>query len=128
MSFNVLICDDSAMARKMARRALPQGFADAVVEASNGADALEILASHAIDLLVLDLTMPVLDGIGVLEELKARQHKVFVVVVSGDIQPAMQARVLALGALAFLPKPVSTDTLSEVLLRYGFAVDGAVAV
>ncbi len=128
MSFNVLICDDSAMARKMARRALPEGFSETVVEASNGADALEILASHDIDLLVLDLTMPILDGIGVLEELKVRGHKVFVIVVSGDIQPAMQQRVLALGALAFLPKPVDTRALSQVLARYGFAIEGAVAI
>lgn len=126
MSFNVLICDDSGMARKMARRALPDGFADSVVDASNGADALEILASHNIDLMLLDLTMPVLDGIGVLEELKLRQHKVFVVVVSGDVQPAMQQRVMALGALAFLPKPVSASALNDVLVRYGFAFGDAV--
>ena len=127
MSFNVLICDDSGMARKMARRALPEGFANSVVEASNGAEALDILASQDVDLLILDLTMPVLDGIGVLEALKQRQHKVFVVVVSGDVQPAMQQRVMALGALAFLAKPVNASALNDVLMRYGFACGDAVA-
>ncbi|WP_189408438.1 response regulator [Alteromonas halophila] len=126
MSFNVLICDDSAMARKMAKRALPSGFSASMTEAANGLDALDVISSQPIDLLLLDLTMPVLDGIGVLEELRRRQQKVFVIVVSGDVQPVMRQRVVELGALAFLPKPVSASTLCDVLEQYGFSRYSAV--
>jgi len=120
MSFNVLICDDSTLARKMAKRSLPDGFAQNTYEVSNGMDALEVLAHHNIDLLLLDLTMPVLDGIGVLEEIKKRNLKTFVIVISGDIQPLMQEKVMSLGALGFIQKPVKQEVLFDVLHRFGF--------
>jgi len=122
MSFNVLICDDSTLARKMAKRSLPEGFAQNIYEVSNGMDALEVLAHHNIDLLLLDLTMPVLDGVGVLEEIKKRNLKTFVIVISGDIQPLMQEKVMSLGALDFIQKPVQQDVLKGVLNRFGFLV------
>lgn len=120
MDFNILICDDSALARKVARRNLPDDLANQIFEASNGMDALEIMGLHRIDLVLLDLTMPVLDGIGVLEEIKRRKLEVFVVVVSGDIQPVMKTRVIELGALAFIEKPMKKAPLEAVLRRYGF--------
>jgi len=52
MGFNILICDDSALARKMARSNLPDGFAETIYEVSNGMDALEVLAHHTIDLVL----------------------------------------------------------------------------
>lgn len=120
MSFNILICDDSALARKMARRNLPDGFAETIYEVSNGMDALEVLAHHTIDLVLLDLTMPILGGIGVLSEIKRRQLKTFVIVVSGDIQPMMREKVMSLGALGFIEKPIKKELLTAVLRRFGF--------
>lgn len=120
MSFNILICDDSALARKMARRNLPDGFAESIYEVSNGMDALEVLAHHTIDLVLLDLTMPILGGIDVLSEIKRRQLKTFVIVVSGDIQPMMREKVMSLGALSFIEKPIKKELLTVVLRRFGF--------
>ncbi|QJR80077.1 response regulator [Alteromonas pelagimontana] len=119
MSFNVLICDDSSLARKMARRSLPRGLAKEVFQASNGQEALAVISQHPVELLILDLTMPILDGVGVLEEIRAQMLEVFVVVVSGDIQPQMREKVLKLGALDFIPKPVDTRQLSDTLHRFG---------
>lgn len=120
MGFNILICDDSSLARKMARNNLPDGFAETIYEVSNGMDALEVLAHHTIDLVLLDLTMPVLDGLGVLSEIKRRQLEVFVIVISGDIQPLMQEKVMSLGALSFIEKPIKRDALKTILCRFGF--------
>jgi len=120
MGFNILICDDSALARKMARRNLPEGFAETIYEVSNGMDALEVLAHHTIDLVLLDLTMPVLGGIDVLREIKRRQLETFVIVVSGDIQPVMQEKVMSLGALGFIEKPIKNASLKSLLQRFGF--------
>lgn len=119
MEFSVLICDDSALARKMAKRSLPENFAAQVHQAENGLQAIEVLQQQTVELLLLDLTMPVLDGIGVLEEIKRLGIEVFVVVVSGDIQPQMQAKALQLGALDFITKPVDPQRLAAVLQRYG---------
>jgi len=115
----VLICDDSALARKMARKSLPLDFAESIAQASNGEEAIRLLAEQRFDLLLLDLTMPVLDGVGVLERLKHQDIDIFTIVISGDIQPEMQSRVRQLGALDFIPKPICADKLAQTLKLYG---------
>jgi CheY-like chemotaxis protein len=120
MSFNVLICDDSALARKMMTKSLPAGFTNNTFEVTNGVDALEVLAHHPIDLMLLDLTMPVLGGLSVLSEIKRRGLETFVIVVSGNIQPISHRKVASLGALDFVPKPLESKRLHEVLKKFGF--------
>lgn len=119
MSLSVLICDDSNMARKQVLRILPEVLAENVQLATNGAEALEILNSQNIDVLFLDLTMPVVDGVGVLQGIKEAGITVKVFVISADIQPEMQTKVLDLGAKAFLRKPVQLDVLNSHLEQHG---------
>jgi CheY-like chemotaxis protein len=70
----------------------------------------------------LDLTMPNIDGYGVLEVLQAEGLNCIVIVVSADVQPQARERVLAMGAIAFIPKPVNPEGLQEVLRQYGILV------
>ena len=119
MALPVLICDDSLLARKQVRKSLPESFDADILTAGNGVEALAILRSQEIGLVFLDLTMPELDGIGVLEAIKQDGLDCFVIVISADIQPEMQKRVMELGALAFVQKPVSEDKLSGILKQYG---------
>lgn len=111
----ILICDDSNLARKQLARILPQEWQPAVYFAGHGADAMVTIKQHAIDWLFLDLNMPVMDGYQVLTELKRLGLSLQVVVVSGDIQPEAYERVMALGAKAFLKKPVSAPELAALL-------------
>jgi CheY-like chemotaxis protein len=120
MTYQVLICDDSQLARKMAKRSLPPGFASEVCTAEHGQQAIELLSQKTFDLLLLDLTMPVMDGLGVLSKLRELAIDTMTIVVSGDIQPDMQKRVLGLGAMAFLPKPIDAQRMQETLSTYGF--------
>jgi CheY-like chemotaxis protein len=120
MSYRVLICDDSSLARKMAKRSLPEGFAMEVCQAEHGVQAVELLQQSTFDLLLLDLTMPVMDGLGVLGKLRELAIDTLTIVVSGDIQPDMQKRVLGLGAMAFLPKPIDAQRMQATLTDYGF--------
>lgn len=119
MGFPVLICDDSMLARKAAQRALPQDWNIEISFACNGKEALDSLRRKQFGLLLLDLTMPEMDGVEVLEQIKAEGIEVFVVVISGDIQPQMQQRVLALGALDFIAKPVDNLRLLKTLQGFG---------
>ena len=119
MALPVWICDDSILARKQVRKSLPETFDVEVQTATNGLEALAILRTQEIGLVFLDLTMPELDGLGVLEAIKAESIDCFVIVISADIQPEMQRRVMELGALAFIQKPVSEDKLHGVLRQYG---------
>ncbi|VEL95885.1 response regulator receiver domain-containing protein [Alteromonas sp. 76-1] len=116
--FSVLVCDDSLVARKQVAKCLPQDWEVAVHFAKNGQEALVALKEGKGDLLLLDLNMPILDGYGTLEAIKAEGLSTKVIVISGDIQPEAYDRVTALGALDFIRKPVSPQTLAEVLDKF----------
>ncbi|WP_203141815.1 response regulator [Marinobacter mangrovi] len=119
MSYRVLICDDSSMARKQMARALPEGWAADVRFAEHGEAALEIIREGDCDVLFLDLNMPVLDGYGVLEAIAGEDLPVMTLVVSGDIQPEARKRVLKLGAMDFIRKPTDPEKITEILGTYG---------
>lgn len=119
MKFPVLVCDDSNVARKQVCRILAKNPDFEIIEAGNGQEALTILRAQEIGLVCLDLTMPVLDGIGLLSQLKEDKIVRHIVVISADVQTQMQTRVKELGALDFLAKPVDEDSLKSVLHKFG---------
>lgn len=118
MSPSILICDDSNMARKQVLRSLPDDWKVSAQLACNGAEALATLRKGTIDILFLDLTMPGIDGVGVLQGIQKLNLSLNVFVISADIQPEMQAKVKALGAKEFLQKPVKPELLIDVLKQY----------
>lgn len=120
MTTSVLICDDSAMARKQLARCLPKEWPVLVTFAANGTEALEHLRTDAFELLFLDLNMPEIDGYQVLERMIAEDINCKVIVVSGDIQPDANRRVRDLGAIDFIKKPVNIDKLNQLLRTEGF--------
>lgn len=115
----ILVVDDSAMARKMLIKALPATWDVEITQAGNGVEALEAYRAGKADVMFLDLTMPVMDGYQVLETLQKEDLNSFVIVVSADIQPVARERVLKLGAIAFVKKPVSAEIMESVLKEYG---------
>lgn len=115
MSYPVLICDDSALARKQMARFIPSSLHADITFAMHGVEALELLEKQSFRLMFLDLTMPELDGFGTLEAMQQRGDTTPVVVVSGDIQPKAKERVMALGAQAFIQKPIDKEVLNSVL-------------
>jgi CheY-like chemotaxis protein len=115
----ILVVDDSPMARKMLIKSLPANWDVEISQAGNGVEALEAYRAGKADVMFLDLTMPVLDGYGVLETLQKENLNSFVIVVSADIQPIAQERVKKLGAIAFIKKPVNPQAVESVLKEYG---------
>lgn len=119
MAHSVIICDDSRFARNQLARALPAGLAKELHHAENGREALALLRARKGELLFLDLNMPDLDGYQVLETIRREDLHCLVIVVSGDIQPRAQQRIMSLGALAFMRKPLAASELQQQLLQYG---------
>ncbi len=119
MSIPLLICDDSNMARKQVLRSLPQGWEVDVTFAENGAKGLEAIRAGKGEMVFLDLTMPEMDGYQVLEHIKAEGLKSVVIVISADIQPDARDRVIKLGALDFIRKPIDGEKLQNTLREYG---------
>lgn len=116
----VLICDDSAMARKQMARALPPDWDAQTSFAVHGLEALEKLREGQAELMFLDLNMPEMDGYQVLEVIKQEDLPVLTIVVSGDIQPQARERVRKMGAIDFIKKPTDTAQVRTLLQEYGF--------
>jgi CheY-like chemotaxis protein len=110
----ILITDDENNVRTMLRAALETEGYD-IHEASNGHDALTAIQHQQFDLLLLDLNMPVLDGMAVLKKLhsmaQATQPKVVVLTAYASIKAAVQAT--RLGAVDFLEKPITPVELRQ---------------
>jgi len=113
---NILIVDDETNIRLMLRTALKsEGYV--IREARDGREAMEAIDREVPDLMILDLSMPALDGLGVLKELRGmrdeRKPRIIVLTAYGSIPTAVKAT--RLGAVDFLEKPVSPDEVREAV-------------
>lgn len=109
MSPVVLVVDDSGMVRKQVERCLV-GAGYAVIEAGNGAEALERLAAHPeIRLAVCDVNMPVMDGLQLLEQVSRWSAPPPMVMLTTDGLAQLVERGRALGAKAWLMKPLKPE-------------------
>jgi CheY-like chemotaxis protein len=119
MGLPVLVVDDSTLARRLLINALPEAWDVDITQAANGADAVAAYREGRASVMFLDLTMPGMTGFDVLETVRSEGLDSFIIVVSADIQPEAKARVKALGAVAFIDKPISSAKLLPVLKEYG---------
>ena len=113
---SILITDDESNIRLTVRTALEsEGYI--VHEAANGRDALVAIEQQTPDLMVLDLNMPVMDGMAVLEHLKTlaetNKPRVIVLTAYGSIATAVKAT--RLGAVEFMEKPVAPTELRQTI-------------
>lgn len=107
----ILVVDDDHQMRRLLKMML-QRDGHQIVEANDGLDALDAIEAGQFDLMILDLDMPRLDGLGVLEELRARVVTASLpVIVLTARTGESETRVLDLGAQDFLSKPVQPASL-----------------
>ncbi len=113
----VMLVDDAADLRMLLRVALEtDGRFEVVGDAADGAQAMEMLERVTPDVLVLDMAMPVMDGLEVLAEMKVRGHRSKVLAFSG-FNDIVEQEATALGAHDFLRKgSTSIDELVPRLL------------
>jgi DNA-binding NarL/FixJ family response regulator len=112
----VVVADDDASLRLLLRLTLQQDTRLVVVgEAADGMQAIALVEDHDPDLLLLDLSMPLMDGLEVLQALGRRPRPV-VAVLTGFDDRELEAQVLRAGAAVFLTKGAVFDELSDRLL------------
>jgi CheY-like chemotaxis protein len=110
-----LVVDDDVNIRRLMIAALKrEGYA--LIEATNGREALDCMRAAHPDVVLLDLMMPVLSGWDVLKERKedAELRLIPVIIVSANREPEMTAATTG-GLCAFLPKPFDLDVLSALV-------------
>lgn len=113
----IVIVDDAADVRLLLRtRVGLSGRLQVLGEGANGAEAVELVARHRPDLLLLDVSMPGVDGLQALPRVREASPETLVVMYSGFEEQGLAERAVALGAAAYLRKSVSLDSLVDDLL------------
>ncbi len=116
MSARILIVDDEEIVIRSCRRILSDS-AYSVDSAPNGTEALRKVEETEYDLMVLDIMMPGIDGLEVLQQVKERHPDVDVIMVTGLSQIQTAVKAMKLGAFDYLSKPFDPDELKHVVDR-----------
>ncbi|MBN6185819.1 response regulator [Aneurinibacillus sp. BA2021] len=117
MSNRVLIVDDAAFMRMMIKEILTKNGYNVVGEASDGAQAVEKYKELNPDLVTMDITMPEMDGITALKEIKKINPAAKVIMCSAMGQQAMVIDAIQAGAKDFIVKPFQADRVIEAIKK-----------
>ena len=117
MAKNILICDDAAFMRMLIKDILTKNGYNIVGEAENGAKAVEKYAELKPDLVLMDITMPEMDGIEALKKIKAADANASIIMCSAMGQQAMVIESIQSGAKDFIVKPFQADRVLEAVQK-----------
>ena len=114
----ILVAEDDDDLRGVLATALARR-GHSVVQVRDGGEALAAIDQHKVDLIVLDLWMPNVDGFAVLERLRKRDDgaPIPVIVVSGSDRTASEGHALSLGANVYLTKPIEAAALTAEVTK-----------
>jgi twitching motility two-component system response regulator PilH len=113
-SLKVLVVDDSALNRQVIVEYLKHKEI-VTIEAEDGEQALQMIASEKPDIILLDLIMPIMDGFEVLEYLKKQNNTIPIIVITAYLKGNTFQRCMELGAKGFLNKPVKMQELFNLI-------------
>ena len=117
MAKSVLICDDAAFMRMMIKDILTKNGYEVAGEAENGAKAVEKYNETKPDLVLMDITMPEMDGIQALKKIKETSADANVIMCSAMGQQAMVIEAIQSGAKDFIVKPFQADRVLEAIKK-----------
>ena len=117
MAKNILICDDAAFMRMMIKDILTKNGYNVVGEAENGKIAVDKYSELSPDLVLLDITMPEMDGIGALKAIKEKHPNACVIMCSAMGQQALVIEAIQSGAKDFIVKPFQAERVLEAVKK-----------
>jgi two-component system, NarL family, response regulator DegU len=129
----VLLADDHQLLRQALRRALEDSGATVVAEASDGDEAARFAGELQLDVVVMDVTMPVLGGIEATRRIHARQPRLPIVMLTMHGEQALRHEAIDAGASAFLTKDCSMQEVVDTVVKtaggdVGFSTGIAAAI
>jgi CheY-like chemotaxis protein len=113
-NIKVLVIDDSFVNRQYIKTVLEEKGIQ-VIEAGDGAEALDILESSKPDLIILDLLMPVMDGIETLQQIRNRGYNYHILVLTADIHDSTRQKCIQLGVSGFINKPTTEKEIFKLI-------------
>lgn len=115
MKSRIMIVDDADFMRLVLRDVLEKGGYEIAAEAKDGKEAVDKYIETHPDLVLLDVTMPVMDGLTALKEIKKSDPEAKVIMVSSMCQKAVVLETIRAGAFTFVAKPFEADSLLRVI-------------
>ena len=115
MAKKILLVDDAAFMRKMIRETLSKNGYTELFEAVDGADAVEKFGEIGPDLVIMDITMPNMDGLEALKAIRAKDGSANVVMCSAMGQESMVMDAVRSGAKDFIVKPFKPDRVLKTV-------------
>ena len=116
MTSRILIVDDEDIVIRSCQRILADAEHE-VQAAHNGFEAVRMVDEGAFDLVILDIMMPQMDGLEVLQQVKEKHPDIEVIMVTGLSQIQTAVKAMKLGAFDYLPKPFDPDQLQQLVER-----------
>lgn len=113
----ILVCDDSLLIRRQLKDALEKMGGFTIYQASNGQEAVDIYKKEAPDLVLLDLVMPVMNGLDCLKTIKELDNEANVVMITSTGTKENLRQALDYGAIDFIQKPWKEEQLLSALSR-----------
>ncbi len=113
----ILVVDDAGFMRKMIQTYLRKAGYTEFVEGEDGAKAVQLYEEEKPDLVLMDITMPNVDGIEALRQIRAKDPNAKVVMCSAMGQESMVMEAIKLGALDFIVKPFKEDRIIQTVTK-----------
>jgi DNA-binding NarL/FixJ family response regulator len=115
-SIRILIADDHALVRESIRAILAnQGDMEIVATAGDGNEAVQLAMTHQPDVIVMDISMPSMDGLHATELIHRAQSTINIVILSMHVNAALVQQALRMGARGYVLKRRATDELPEAI-------------
>ncbi|MBN2028046.1 MAG: response regulator [Actinobacteria bacterium] len=118
MQPRIMIVDDAAFMRKKIRRILADNGYREIVESSNGREAIAAYMEYKPDLVTMDIVMPGMDGIAVLQEIRKFDPDAKVIMISAMGQKRMVVEAIQAGALDFILKPFDNEMVISTISKF----------
>ena len=119
MAPRVLVADDSSTMRKIILRSLQAVGVPQATEAADGNEAVALFAPGQFDLVLTDWNMPGKTGLEVIQDIRARDPKVPIIMVTTEAEKGRVMQAIQAGVSDYLVKPFTADTLREKLAKHG---------
>jgi two-component system chemotaxis response regulator CheY len=114
---NILVVDDSLIIRKTLTTELEKMGHTVVAKAKSGKEAIELYAQHMPDLVTMDITMPIMNGIDALKEIKKSYADVNIIMVTSHGEEKLVMDAITSGAKGYVLKPINEEKLTNIISK-----------